>query len=57
MTHEKPPGEKFTEAELDAVMREVPKGAIALAGISVLLLLAGWFYVYLWIFIPRGSVG
>jgi Cytochrome c oxidase subunit IIa family len=38
-------------------MEQVPKGALALAGIAVLLLLIGWFFVYFVIFIPRGSVG
>jgi hypothetical protein len=38
-------------------MEEVPKGALALAGAAVLLLLIGWFFVYFAIFIPRGSVG
>jgi len=49
--------ENVIESELDAVMGEVPKGALALAGIAVLLLLIGWFFVYFAIFIPRGSVG
>jgi hypothetical protein len=49
--------ESVTEADLDAVMEEVPRGALALAGIAVLLLLIGWFFVYFFIFIPRGSVG
>jgi len=49
--------ERVIESELDAVMEEVPKGALALAGIAVLLLLIGWFFVYFAIFIPRGSVG
>jgi hypothetical protein len=47
----------IAEANLDAVMDEVPKGALALAGIAVVLLLAGYFFVYFAIFIPRGSVG
>jgi hypothetical protein len=49
--------ENVFENELDAVMDEVPKGALALAGTAVLLLLMGWFFVYFAIFIPRGSVG
>jgi hypothetical protein len=40
-----------TQSEIDAVMDEVPKGALALAG------MAGWFFVYFAIFIPRGTVG
>ena len=45
------------QSEIDAVMDEVPKGALALAGIAVAVLLAGWFFVYFAIFIPRGTVG
>ncbi len=41
--------ESITETDLDAVMEQVPKGALALAGIAVLLLLIGWFF--------GGSVG
>ncbi len=49
--------EGITRTDLDTVMEQVPKGALALAGIALLLLLAGWFFVYFFIFIPRGSVG
>jgi len=49
--------ESITQSEIDAVMDEVPKGALALAGIAVALLLIGWFFVYFAIFIPRGTVG
>ncbi len=45
------------QEELDAVMREVPRGALALSSIAVLLLLVGWFYVYFFVFVPRGAVG
>jgi hypothetical protein len=45
------------ETDLEAVMKEVPNGALALAGIAVALLLIGWFFVYFAIFFPRGTVG
>ena len=45
------------QSDLDAVMEQVPKGALALGGIAVLLLLIDWCFVYFFIFIPRGSVG
>lgn len=45
------------EAALEAVLAQVPRGAVAVAGIAVALLLAGWFFVYLFVFLPRGSVG
>jgi len=57
MEHTQSSNETVTQTDLDAVMDDVPKGALALAGIAVALLLAGWFFVYFAIFIPRGSVG
>ena len=49
--------EDIKEADLDAVMQQVPKGALALSGVAVLLLLIGYSYVYFFVFIPRGVVG
>jgi hypothetical protein len=43
--------------DLARVMREVPRGALALAGLTVGLLILAWFAVYLFVFLPRGSVG
>lgn len=40
----------------EEVMREVPRGALALAFITTGLLVAAWFAVYLFVFIPRGPV-
>ncbi len=37
-------------------MREVPRGALALAGLTVGLLLLGWFLIYAFVFLPRGMV-
>jgi hypothetical protein len=45
------------EAALAQVMREVPKGAVALAGAAVALLAIGWVLIYLLVFVPRGVVG
>ena len=45
------------EAALEAALEETPRGALVVAGIAVVLLLLGWFFVYLFIFLPRGSVG
>lgn len=42
---------------LARVMREVPRGALALAGLTVGLLILAWFAVYFLVFLPRGSVG
>jgi hypothetical protein len=45
------------QARLEAALGEVPRGTVAVAGTAVLLLMVGWFLVYLAIFLPRGSVG
>jgi len=45
------------EAALAQVMREAPKGAVALAGAAVALLIIGWVLIYLLVFVPRGVVG
>ncbi len=39
------------------VLDQVPSGALALAGLSVGLLLLAWFLMYLFVFLPRGQVG
>ncbi len=43
--------------ELERIVAAGPRGAVALAGLSVTLLLAMWFAFYLLIFLPRGAVG
>ena len=45
------------DAALERVMREVPRGALALSGLTVGLLLLAWFFVYVFVFLPRGMVG
>ena len=51
-------GKEEPDAErLARALDEAPKGALALAGFAVILLLIGWFFVYLFIFIPRGTGG
>jgi hypothetical protein len=42
---------------LQAALRETPRGAFALAGLTVGLLMLAWFAIYLFVFLPRGSVG
>ena len=48
--------EERVDPDLERVMQEVPRGALALAALTVGLLLAGWFLVYLLVFLPRGMV-
>lgn len=48
------------EADDSAVaeaLRETPKGAFALAALTVAALLVAWFAIYFLVFIPRGVVG
>jgi hypothetical protein len=42
---------------LEAAMEATPGGALVVSGISVALLLLGWFFIYVFIFLPRGTVG
>jgi hypothetical protein len=45
------------ETALASVMRTVPLGAAILAGSAVALLVLGYLLVYLFVFLPRGTVG
>lgn len=47
----------LTEAEIETALKETPKGAFALAGLTVGSLMLAWLAVYLFVFLPRGSVG
>jgi len=49
--------EEPTPEQLEAVLGDVPKGAMALAGLTVFLLLVAWFAMYAFVFLPRGQVG
>jgi hypothetical protein len=41
----------------EGVLGEVPRGAIALAGLTAGLMLLAWLAIYFLIFLPRGTVG
>lgn len=41
---------------LARVMRDVPRGAVALSGLTVGLLLVAWLLIYALVFLPRGMV-
>ena len=45
------------EAALERALEDVPRGAVAVAGVAVALLLVCWFAIYLFVFLPRGTVG
>jgi hypothetical protein len=63
MTNEEPPrgGPRSEIGDLNAaelrLLDPVPSGSAALAVVAVLLLLLGWLFVYLLIYLPRGMVG
>ena len=42
---------------LEQALEGGPKGAIAVSGIAVGLLLLAWLIVYIFVFLPRGTVG
>lgn len=44
------------EADLERVMADVPRGAFALAGWAVAILMLLWLLIYFGVFIPRGPV-
>ena len=43
--------------ELNAVVAAGPRGALALAGVSVGVLLLIWVAFFAFVFLPRGAVG
>ena len=44
-------------AQLEAAMDETPRGALVVAGIAVGLLILCWLIIYVFVFLPRGTVG
>ena len=42
---------------LEAAANRGPAGAVAVSGIAVGLLLIAWLFIYIFVFLPRGSVG
>ena len=51
------PDDEISEHALRAALAQAPRGAFALAGLTTALLMLGWLFVYLFIFLPRGEVG
>lgn len=49
--------DNITDNALAEVMRTVPLGAGVLAGGAVALLVIGYLLVYIFVFLPRGTVG
>jgi hypothetical protein len=46
-----------TEEELQRIAAAGPRGAVALAGLGVAVLLAIWVAFYVFVFLPRGTIG
>jgi hypothetical protein len=46
-----------SQDEVLTIAAEGPRGAAALAGLSVAVLLAIWVAFFLFVFLPRGSIG
>ena len=51
------PSNEVDGEALERVMVDVPRGALALSGLTVGLLLLAWFLMYVFVFLPRGPVG
>jgi hypothetical protein len=47
----------LSEAELATALQQTPRGALALAALTVGLLMLAWLAIYLFVFLPRGEVG
>ena len=50
-------GERDEAERLKQALKVAPRGAFALAGASLLLLIVAWFLIYFLVFVPRGVVG
>ena len=53
---DRPVADVVTEADLERVLKEVPRGALALCIIAVAILLACWLAIYFGVFLARGPV-
>ena len=47
----------LNQQAVDEALRDTPRGAFALAAITVGLLMAAWLAIYFFVFLPRGPVG
>ena len=48
-----PAGPEPRDADIEAIVANGPRGAIAVAGIATFLVVAIWFAFYLFVFTPR----
>lgn len=52
-----PDDDGLTAEILEQALQQTPRGAFAVAGLAVGLLMAAWLAIYLFVFLPRGAVG
>jgi len=45
------------DAAVQKIVAQGPRGALALAGLTVALLLALWFAFFVLVYLPRGAIG
>ncbi len=45
-----------SDADLERALKKVPRGAFALCGVAVGILLACWLAIYFGLFLPRGPI-
>ncbi len=48
--------DSVSQAELEQALEIAPRGALALAGAALALLVLAYFLVYFLVFLPRGAV-
>ena len=46
-----------SDDEVQAIVAQGPRGALALAGLSVAILLAIWLAFFVFVYLPRGAIG
>jgi len=46
-----------SEEELQRIAAAGPRGAVALAGLAVAVVIAIWLAFYVFVFLPRGPIG
>jgi len=51
-----PDDDGLSPEAIDAALKQTPRGAFVLAGITVGLLMAAWLAIYFFVFLPRGQV-
>ena len=44
-------------SRLEQAMEQAPQGAVVVSAISVGLLILSWLLIYIFVFLPRGTVG